>query len=269
MKKDIFPPSITNLLLQEGQRWPVRDKIRTALGTGIIPIVASARGGKTSLAYAMIEYVIRYTNRPVILESFPQRVIDEGIPEHWKGRVSNTPFSKIATVDDPAVWLLDDSASHWNSRSSSSSKNITLAKSAGVLSHFGGGMTVIFTTQSMSGIDLSLLRYTTISPVIRWVDSDLIPQERKEWRGEVEHGQYELRKVSQDERFRDYFWSSKDRVLVKCPFPDFLKSEEDPIKADLLSRPMRYHSVQDKELILGVMLPPTKTRQKRVKDEQP
>jgi len=48
VKKNQFPPSIVNLLLQEGQRWKVGERFKTALGTGIIPIVASARGGKTS-----------------------------------------------------------------------------------------------------------------------------------------------------------------------------------------------------------------------------
>ena len=263
--KTRFPPSITNLLLKEGQRWEVDGQFRTALGTGIIPIVASARGGKTSLAYAMIDFVIEYTNRPIILDSFPQRVIDEGIPEHWKGRVTNHSFNDIAKIDEPAVWLLDDSATHFNSRSAMSSTNQTLAKSAGVLSHFGGGMTVLFTTQSMSGIDLSLLRYTTISPIIRWVDKDLIPQERKEWKSEIEYAQYQLGKVCKDERYRDYFWSAKDKILVGSHFPEFLKSNEDPIKADLLSRPMRYHSIEEKEILLGIVRPPQRKRAKRKK----
>jgi len=265
MKRNIFPPSIVNLLLQEGQRFTVEGKKREALGTGIIPIIASARGGKTSLAYAFIDYVIQYTKRPVILDSFPQKVIDEGIPSHWIGRVSNTSFNDIAEVDEPAVWLLDDSATHFNSRSAMSSTNQTLAKAAGVLSHFGGGMTVLFTTQSLSGIDLSLLRYTTISPIVRWVDKDLISQERREWRGEIEHGQFELRKVCKDSRLRDYFWSSKDSCLVKAPYPEFLKKEKDPIKADLLSRPMRYHTVEEKKIMLGIIKPPAKLRAKRKK----
>jgi hypothetical protein len=267
MKRNCFPPSIVNLLLQEGQRWKVNGSMREALGTGIIPIVASARGGKTSLAYAFIDYVIEHTNRPVILDSFPQVVIDEGIPAHWAGRVSNTSFNDIAKVEGPAVWLLDDAATNFNSRSSMSNGNQTLSKAAGVLSHFGGGMTVLFTTQSMSGIDLSLLRYTTISPIIRWVDADLIPQERKEWKGEIEHGQWELRKICKDIRFRDYFWSAKDGMLVKAPFPKFLSKEVDPKKADLLSRPMRYHSIEDKEVMLGIVKPPQKRRQKRKKVE--
>ncbi len=267
MKRNCFPPSIVNLLLQEGQRWKVDGSMREALGTGIIPILSSARGGKTSISYALIDYVIEHTNRPVILDSFPQVVIDEGIPPHWAGRVSNTSFNDIAKVQGPAVWLLDDSATHFNSRSAMSSTNQTLAKAAGVLSHFGGGMTVLFTTQSMSGIDLSLLRYTTISPIIRWVDADLIAQERKEWRGEVKHAQWELRKICKDIRFRDYFWSAKDGMLVKAPFPKFLSKEVDPKKADLLSRPMRYHSIEDKEVMLGIVKPPQKRRQKRKKVE--
>ena len=267
MKRNIFPPAIVNLLLQEGQRWKVDGKMREALGTGILPVLGSARAAKTSISYVLIDYVIQHTNRPVILDSFPQVVIDEGIPEHWKGRVSNTSFNDIAKVEGPAVWLLDDSATRFNSRSAMSGTNQTLAKAAGVLSHFGGGMTVIFTTQSMSGIDLSLLRYTTISPIIRWVDSDLIAQERKEWRGEVEHAQWELRKVCKDIRYRDFFWSAKDRMLVPAPFPKFLSKEVDPKKADLLSRPMRYHSIEDKEVMLGIVKPPQKRRQKRKKVE--
>ena len=261
--KNRFPPSIVNLLLKEGQRFEVDGKFKTALGTGIIPIVASARGGKTSLAYALIDYVIEYTNRPIILDSFPQKVIDEGIPNHWQGSVSNHSFNDIAKIDEPAVWLLDDSATHFNSRSAMTSTNQTLAKSAGVLSHFGGGMTVIFTTQSMSGIDLSLLRYTTISPIIRWVDKDLIPQERKEWKGEIQYAQYQLVKVCKDERFRDYFWSAKDKVLVKSNYPKFLEDEKDPLKKDLMSRPMRYHTVQEKEILLGIIKPPRKKTAKR------
>ena len=128
------------------------------------------------------------------------------------GRVSNQSFNDIAKIDEAAVWLLDDSATHFNSRSAMSSTNQTLAKSAGVLSHFGGGMTVLFTTQSMSGIDLSLLRYTTISPIIRWVDSDLIPQERKEWRSEIEYAQYQLKRVCKDEAHLYIFCSYYQRT---------------------------------------------------------
>jgi hypothetical protein len=256
--KNEFPPSIVNLLLKEGQRWKVEDQWFEALGTGIIPIIGSARSGKTSLAYWMIDFVIKYSNRPIILDSFPQKVIDEGIPDHWKGRVSNQSFTDIATINEPALWLVDDTGAHFNSRSALESNNKVLARSAGILSHFGGGMTVIFTTQSLSAIDLSFLRFTTISPCIRWVDEDVIHTERKEWIGEVKHGNYLLNQVSKDIRKRDYFYSTKDKCLVKCKFPEFLQKSKDPKKADLMSRPMRYHTTADKMKMIGI-----KTKQKK------
>tara|TARA_R110001606_G_scaffold169592_1_gene314688 strand:- start:1275 stop:1448 length:174 start_codon:yes stop_codon:yes gene_type:complete len=54
-------------------------------------------------------------------------------------------------------------------------------------------------------------------------------------------------------------------MLVKAPYPNFLKKETNPRKADLLSRPMRYHSVEDKEVMLGVVKPPQKRRRKKEK----
>lgn len=265
MNKDDFPPSIVNLLLKEGQRFENDGYFEEALGTGIIFCVGSARSGKTSLAYSMIDYVIRFTNRPVILDSFPKKVIDEGIPDHWKGRVSNTSFNEIASIEEPAVWLVDDSGVHYNSRRSLESNGRILSSVAGILSHFGGGMTVIFTTQSLSAIDLSFLRFTTIAPCIRWIDKDVMHTERKEWLGEVKHGNYLLSQVSNDVRFRDYFYSSKDKCLVKVKFPDFLNKNNDPIKADLLSRPMRYHTQEDKERMIGIK--EKKLVKRRSKDE--
>ncbi|MAH82031.1 MAG: hypothetical protein CMC21_02095 [Flavobacteriaceae bacterium] len=248
IEKNMFPPSITNLLLQEGQRFKNGDYFEEALGTGVIPIVATARGGKTSLAYVMLDYVIRYTKRPVILDSFPQKVLDEGIPEHWKDRVNNTGFEDIAKVKGPAVWLVDDTGTSFNSRDAMGRGKL-LARVAGVLSHFGGGMTVIFTTQLLSGVDVSFFRYTNISPVIRFVDNDVLRHERPEWKELILEGQYQLKRVTGG-RCLDYFYSAKDSTLVKTVFPEWLDKKHNPVKADLMSRPMRYHSTEDKERMI-------------------
>lgn len=245
----MFPPSITNLLLQEGQRFEVDGQFRTALGTGVIPVVATSRGGKTCLSYVMLDYVIKYTNRPVILDSFPEKVLDEGIPEHWKGRVTNTKFQDIAKVDGPAVWLVDDTGTGYNSRDWQGSGKL-LARSAGILSHFGGGMTVIFTTQLLSGVDVSFFRYTNLAPIVRFVDREVIKFERPEWKELVEEGQYQLKRVSSG-RFLDYFWSSKDKMLVPVYFPEWLDKNKYPYEADLMSRPMRYHTNEDKERMIS------------------
>jgi hypothetical protein len=143
-----------------------------------------------------------------------------------------------------------------------------LARAAGVISHFGGGMTVIFTTQLLSGIDLSFLRFTTLAPIIRFIDPDVINQERKEWRSIVQEGQYQLRRVCQDERYRDYFYCSKERTLCLAPFPDFLNKDIDPIKADLLSRPMRYHTEKDRQSMISGEVKRAKKKKKVDNDEQ-
>lgn len=251
LEKDYFPPSITNLLLQEGQRFQSHGGFEEALGTGVIPIVGTARSGKTSLAYMMLDYVITHTKRPIILDSFPDKVIEEGVPEHWKGRVTNTNFEDIAQIEEPAVWLVDDTAANFNSRDSMTSKSKTLSRVAGVLSHFAGGMTVIFTTQMLSGVDISFFRYTALAPIIRYMDKDLIKHERPEWIETVQEGQYQLKSVTSG-YMRDYFWSVKDELLVKAPFPKWLDKNNDPYKADLMSRPMRYHTLEDKMKIIGV-----------------
>lgn len=249
LKKNMFPPAITNLLLQEGQRFKVGESWRTALGTGILPIVGSSRSGKSTASYVMLDYVIRFTKRPIYLDSFPEKVIQEGVPEHWKGRVFNTPFDQLATVNEPAVWLIDDTGVNYNSRDAMGSGKL-LARVAGILSHLGGGMTVIFTTQLLSGVDVSFFRYTHIAPVIRYIDPDVINHERPEWKQLVKEGQYELRRVTGG-RCLDYFYSSKDRMLVKTIYPDWLDSKHDPIKADLMSRPMRYHKLEDKQRMIN------------------
>ena len=267
MKRDIFPPSIVNLLLSEGQRFNDRGRVRQALASGVIPIVGSARSAKTTAAYCMIDYVIQHTDRPVILESFPDVVLKEGIPKHWRGRVKNTPFTEIASVDEPAVWLVDDTGASFGSRESQGGNNRTLARVAGILSHFGGGMTVIFTSQLLSGVDVSFMRYTTLAPVIRFIDPNVIGQERREWQSQARYAQHELRSVCQDPMCRDYFFSLSDNLLVKSPFPAWLdKSKIDPRTADLLSRPMRYHTAQKKAEMIG-QAKPKKKKQKKGDDE--
>jgi hypothetical protein len=251
MNRNSFPPSITNLLLEEGMRFEnMNGNIVEALGSGIISIVGTARSGKTSLAYTMLDYVIKYTKRPIILDSFPEKVMEEGIPDHWRGRAFNFPFEDIAEIEEPAVWLVDDTAANFNSRDAMASKSKMLARVAGVLSHFAGGMTVIFTTQMLSGVDISFFRYTNLATVIRYVDPELISHERPEWQDLVREGQYQLRSVS-DPLHRDYYYSSKDNIIAESIFPKWLDKKNDPKKADLLSRPMRYHTVEDKQRIIG------------------
>ena len=82
-------------------------------------------------------------------------------------------------------------------------------------------------------------------------------------------GQFELRKVCKDYRLRDFFYSSKDRMLCPAIFPDFLNKDIDPKKADLLSRPMRYHEEKDRiAMITGEVKRVQKKKKKEVVDDE-
>lgn len=251
-----FPSSIKNLLFEEGTIFKDRfGNDVSALGTGIIPIVGTARSGKTSLAYSMLEWVIDNTERDVILDSFPQRIIDEAFPSKFNGRIFNHAFVDIAKVDRSSVWLVDDTGASFNSRDSMSGNSRTLSKVAGILSHWE--QTVIFTTQLFSAVDLSFLRYTALAPILRRVDPSVISQERPQFQEMVRQSNHVLKSVSKKPYFRDFYFDVKNEMVCEAPFPKWIDKEFHPFKADMLSKPMKYHDVEMKMKIIG-QKPPTK-----------
>lgn len=250
-----FPASIKNLLYEEGENF--QDEYKNdvqALGTGIIAIVGTARSGKTSLAYAMLEWVIDNTQRDVILDSFPQKIINEAFPDKFKGRIFNHSFVDIASIKKSSVWLVDDTGSSFNSRDSMSGNSRTLSRVAGILSHWD--QTVIFTTQLFSAVDLSFLRYTALVPILRRVDPSVVSQERPQFQEMVQHSNYQLSKISNKPYYRDFYFNVKDETVCLSPFPEWLNKEKDPIKADMLSKPMKYHSTSKRYEIIGQKAPP-------------
>jgi hypothetical protein len=253
-----FPASVKNLLLEEGTNF--KDDYgenSQALGTGIIAIVGTARSGKTSLAYSMLEWVIDNTNRDIILDSFPQIIIDEAFPSKFEGRIFNHEFVDIASIEKSSVWLVDDTGSSFNSRDSMSGNSRTLSRVAGILSHWE--QTVIFTTQLFSAVDLSFLRYTALVPILRRVDPSVISQERPQFQETVRHSNYQLLLVSQKPYMRDYYFNVKDGTVCESPYPDWINKEKNPVQADMLSKPMKYHDMKKKYEIIG-QKPPNKSK---------
>lgn len=258
MKID-FPSSIKNLLFEEGtffkDEW---GNEKSALGTGIIPIVGTARSGKTSLAYAMLEWVIDNTKRDVILDSFPQKIIDQAFPSKFKGRIFNHAFVDIAKVDRSSVWLVDDTGSSFNSRDSMSGNSRTLSRVSGILSHWE--QTVIFTTQLFSAVDLSFLRYTALCPILRRVDPSVISQERPQFQETVRQANHILKSVSKKPYYRDFYFNVMDETVCESPFPEWIDKEKHPLKADMLSKPMKYHDLEMRMQIIGQKTPPKRKK---------
>ena len=261
---NLFPSSVLNLLYEEGFEFEDEKGMRlNALGTGIIAIVGTARSGKTSLAYAMLEWVIDNTNRDIILDSFPQKIIDEAFPSKFKGRIFNHSFIDIASVEKSSVWLVDDTGSSFNSRDSASGTNRTLSRVSGILSHWE--QTVIFTTQLFSAVDLSFLRYTALVPILRRVDPSVVSQERPQFQEMVKQSNYLLQSISKKPYFRDFYYNVKDEMICESPFPKWIDKKHDPIKADMLSKPMKYHSIEKRHEIIG-QKPPSKAKKKKNDD---
>ena len=275
--RSVMPPELQDLLLEEGEE--VQGTNEPALGTGIIAIISTARGGKTTLAYGMIDWAIAHTSRPIILASFPQIVLDEGIPEHWNGRVRTMKPEQIHEIgqDEPAIWLMDDAAANFNSRSSMRSGQVQFSRSAGIISHLGGGQTIIFTSQSANGVDLSFFRYTEVVQVVRYMSKVGLKTERSGWSDDIDHAQWLLKLAHGPDgsrRLRDYYITiSHGKGRGESPYrvvpyvkPKWLFETMPKRQRDMLSRPFRYMDKKDLNSILTGK-PPAKKRGRPKKEE--
>ena len=264
-KMNWLPPSFQDLLLEEGSIYEGINGIKqSATGTGIITLLGSARSGKTSLAYAMIDTVIRETKRPISFIGFPD-VVMKSMPDHWQNRIYNPQdIEKIIEFNYPSVILLDDTAVTLNSRDAMTKSSKLMSRLAGVISHIGGGLTVILTTQSMSGVDLSLLRYTQLAVGVRKVSPMTLWSERSHWLPRIREAQYEINAHSKEANCRDVYYSLMDDTLCRSWFPSWLSREENLDRADKLSRPFRY---MEKKKLMEILTKPPESQKKRRKKE--
>ena len=213
-----------------GQKWP-------AIGTGIIPIVGTARSAKTTLALVLMEWVVDNTDRPLAFVGMPPSYL-EALPKRMRDRATNPTINQIAELRD-AVVLLDDTAVILNARDSSNKRNRTLNRMAGVISHLG--LTLILTSQSMAGVDIGLVRFTELAPLVKRIDPMALKVERDAWHEPLDLAQYSLRTVDYD---RAFYYSIGDEMLCKSPYPAWVKD-------DRLSRPYRYLSQKQIDTLVG------------------
>ena len=268
----MIPPELQDLLLSEGQK--MSNSNDTALGTGVIQVLGTARSAKTTLAHTLIDWVIAHTRRMVFLSNFPQIIIDEAIPDHWKGRVESRPIEDVWKIEKHinAVWLHDDVGVHQNSRDSLTRKAKLQSRIAGILSHLGGGQTLIYTTQSLAGVDKTLFRFCETVTIVRHMNSAGLKGERDEWRDDVETALYMLKQAhlasgSTSKRLRDFYVtisSNEKRPFRIVPYlkPEWLFSL-DARKKDMFSRPFRYTPIDELEIL--IMQHDTTPERKKIK----
>ena len=215
------------------------------VGCGIISLCGSARSGKSSLMLALVEWASNNTKRKFAFMGLPDQYL-EALPKKIRDRSSNPKLSELSKQRD-AIVILDDTATSLSSRDSTTSQGKMISRIAGVISHLG--LTIILTTQSMAGVDLSLLRYTEIAPLVKRIDPMALKVERTEWSGELAEAQSELAYYQFD---KSLYWSVSDELLCKAPFSDWMKN-------DVLSRPFRYLE----QSVLDGIIDGTTARRKR------
>jgi hypothetical protein len=250
----MIPPELQDLLLEEGRECSDGG---LALGTGTILSTASSRGGKTTKMYGLIDWVVAHTKRKVILNNFPEIIIKKGIPPHWRGRVVSGDINELWRIDSDtnAVWLIDDSAVHNSSAEAyNSSTSKYLSKISGIISHLGGGQTLLYTTQNLAGVQKSLFRFTETVLMVGHMNISGLRTERNEFFEDISNAQYLLHQAheyagSNDKRYRDFYitvTTNNNNPYRIIPFvkPRWL-FDLDPKRKDMLSRPFRYMDVEE------------------------
>lgn len=242
-------PRLMDLLLSEGTSYLGRDgEPSEALGTGLCVVLGTARAGKTALAWSLLDFVVRYTDRPVALIGMPDKVL-EALPEHWSGRVTNPPLEKMARFKRPAVCLIDDSAVLLNNRAAMEKRSRNMNKMWGILSHLGSGLTVILTTQNLNTVDIGAYRSTHLAVVVRFCEEFALRAEQHRWNGLVLSAQEELQQVASLPYYRDVYYSLQDDMVCRAEFPQWLdrKAVGNEERGLILSKPYFYLSQKEME----------------------
>lgn len=230
-------PQALDILLEEGTNF--KDHLganREALGTGITVIGASARAGKSCLGMWLLDVVIKYTSRPIILVGMSDIVLKQ-FPDYWKDRISNLSLEKITEFPQGSVIYIDDSAVLISNRSSQVKHQVQLNRLYGIISHLG--MSIILTTQSLATIDIGIYRSTHLCILIRYFEPFALEFERHLWTDKVVDAQHRLKRSSKLPFYRDLYYSIQDDLICQVYFPEWLdrKNPKYTESATILSKP--------------------------------
>ena len=118
-----------------------------AIGTGIIPVVGTARSGKTVLGLSCMEWAVANTDRDLAFVRVPDEYL-EALPKRM--RQVHKSINRDALKSQRLHRSLDDTAVTINARDSQRARSKMLNRLYGVISHLG--LTLILTTQSMAGV---------------------------------------------------------------------------------------------------------------------
>ena len=230
-------PRTLDLLLEEDT--PYMQGKFTATGCGNLIILGSARAGKTSIAWWLLDFVIENTNRHIALIGMSDLVLKQ-LPPSWKGRVSNPSFENVLDVPKGAVILMDDSAVLLNNRSGMKKAQVAWNRLYGIFSHLG--QTLIFTTQNLNTIDIGVYRSTHLNILIRYCEKFPLINDPNQFSGRILEIQDILKENAELPYYRDLYYSMFDDLLCKADYPDWVNRhiEGNEERGMILSKPYGY-----------------------------
>lgn len=241
MKCLICPsPRTLDLLLEEDTPFMGRN----ATGCGNLIILGSARAGKTSIAWWLLDFVIQNTNRHIALIGMSDLVLKQ-LPKSWNGRVSNPSLENVLDVPRGAVILMDDSAVLLNNRSSAKKAQVAWNRLYGIFSHLS--QTLIFTTQNLNTIDIGVYRSTHLNILVRYCERFPLINDPNQFSGRILEIQDILKENSDIPFHRDLYYSMFDDLLCKAEYPDWVNRhiEGNEERGMILSKPYGFLDKQE------------------------
>jgi len=241
--------SLRHLLLPRGAKYPTLqgggERIKTAFGAGLINLISTSGGGKSTLAMALLQWV-------TIHSPAPRPLCFLGMPEKWLSclpdemrRVSYVlkNLDDLHLVKKGSILLLDDTGIHTPARRAMASTNVKLSKFAQIARHLD--ITIMMTAQSHRVIDFAAGAVAETVDVIKWYSLSSLQSERNEKKGDIQLAQTILRNEcgNSSEECLPYYWVVQDRKLATYPCPKWLLD-------DRVGRPFAEYTQEEMAAVL-------------------
>jgi len=220
--------SLCHLLLPRGARYVTHQRggkqVKSAFGAGLINLISTSGGGKTTLALALLQWVTIHSPvaRPLCFMGHPEKWLS-CLPDDMR-EVSYVlkNLDELHLVKKGSILLLDDTGIHTPARRAMASTNVKLSKFAQIARHLD--ITIMMTAQSHRVIDFAAGAVAETVDIIKWYSLSSLQSERNEKKGAIQLAQTILRDQcgNSAEECLPFYWCVQDRKLGTYPCPKWL-----------------------------------------------
>ncbi len=241
--------SIRHLLLPRGAKYTTLQggvkRIKSAAGYGLLNLVSTSGGGKTTLALAFLQWV-------TIHSPAPRPICFLGHPEKWLSCLPDDMravsyvlknLDDLHLVKKGSILLLDDTGIHTPARRAMASTNVKLSKFAQIARHLD--VTMMVTAQNHRVIDFAAGAVAETVDVVKWYSLSSLQSERNEKKSAIALAQTILRDQCGNsvEECLPFYWCVQDRKLATYPCPNWLLD-------DRVGRPFGEYTQEEMRAVL-------------------